>query len=73
MSKINDIVISDHVIVTCVLSPKENITSHRIWRMNRKYLMDTDFLEYVNSHIDPFIETNVKSGDPQDRPGFNIL
>lgn len=41
--------------------------------MNRKYLMDTDFLEYVNSHIDLFIETNVKSGDHQDRLGIDIV
>lgn len=72
-SKINDIVISDHTIVTCMMSPKVNNTSHRIWRMNRKFLMDTDFLKYINSHIDLFIETNVNSGDSQDRPEIHIV
>lgn len=29
-SKINDIIISDHAIVTSVMSPKQNTLSHRI-------------------------------------------
>lgn len=72
-SQIHDIVISDHAIVTCTISPKENSTSHRIWRMNRKFLADTDFLKYINGHIDLFLETNVNLGDPKDRPEIHIV
>ena len=72
-SKINDIVISDHAIVSFTLSPKENVISNRTWRMNRKYLLDMDFMRCINSNIDLFIETNVTRADPQDKPDIGVI
>lgn len=40
--------------------------------MNRKFLMDYDFLKHINSHIDLFLETNVKV-ESQDRPTTDIV
>ena len=64
-SKINDIVISDHAIVSFTLSRKENVTFNRTWRMNRKYLLDMDFMRCINSNIDLFIEKNVSGTSRQ--------
>merc|ERR1712035_66665 len=54
-SKIHEIIISDHAIVSCTMTPKQNSFSHRIWRMNRKYLMDNEFVNMIKNHIDLFI------------------
>lgn len=44
-----------------------------VMSMNRKFLMDKDFLKYINSHIDLFIEANVNSRDSEDRPEIHIV
>ena len=72
-SKINNIIISDHATVSCIMTPKQNALAQRMWRMNRKYLTDNDFLMHVKKHIEIFINTNVHVGDPQDRPETDII
>ena len=71
-SKIHEIVISDHSPVSCCIIPTENRLSDRIWRMNRAYLQDPEFISYVNDKIDHFITTNVKEGE-QDTPTPEII
>ena len=67
-SKINNIILSDHAVVSCVMTPTQNNLSQRIWRMNRKFLTDKDFVDHIKNHIEIFIQTNVEVGDPRDRP-----
>lgn len=71
--KIDNIMISDHASVVCTMTPKENTLQHRIWRMNRKYLMDMEFVAYVKEQINIFILTNVQQPHPQDKPNICII
>ena len=66
-SKIDDIIISDHAVVSCNLTPEENTLQHRIWRMNRKYLIDKEYHKYINNYIDIFMETNIKAVEMENR------
>ena len=72
-SKINNIIISDHAVVSCVMSPIQNTLSQRIWRMNRKYLTDNEFLEHIKNHIEIFIQTNIEVADPEDKPEIGVI
>lgn len=41
--------------------------------MNRKYLIDKEFLKYIKRHIELFIQTNIEEVDPQDTPEIDII
>lgn len=70
-SKIHDIVISDHAAVTCIMCPPSNKILCRIWRMNRKYQKDEEFIKYVIKPIDEFMTTNVI--ECKDKPPVHII
>lgn len=55
------------------MSLKQSTKSSKLWRMNKKYLLDSEFLNYIKNHIHLFIQTNVHKVDPQDRPEIGII
>lgn len=70
--KIHNIIISDHAPVTCTLCPPKNKMVHRIWRMNRKHLMDEEFVNHIRTHIKEFIITNFDHSD-SDKPAVHVI
>lgn len=70
-SKVQDIVISDHAAVTCTMCPPTNKVLYRIWRMNRKYLKDEEFINYIIKHINEFITISVTTS--KEKPPVHII
>ncbi len=70
-SKIHDIIISDHAAVTCIMCPSTNKVSFKIWRMNRKYLKDEEFINCIIKQINEFITINLSTS--KDRPPVHII
>lgn len=51
------------------MTPKVNTCSQKMWRMNRKYLMDKEFENYVKEHM----TANIDQADLQDKPRIGIV
>lgn len=54
----NSIVISDHCPVLLKLRFPENILRQRVWRLNPRLLAEKNFVDFINTQIDFFLETN---------------
>lgn len=59
-SKYHNIIISDHCPVTFSLRLCDTPWQQGSWRFNPQLLTDSVFCEYINTHIDVFLETNSK-------------
>ena len=55
----SSIVISDHSPVILKLCFPENVLPQRSWRFNSRLLADEKFVDFINTHLDVFLEANV--------------
>ena len=69
---INEIIISDHAIVSCKMAPLNNTKRHGLWRMNREHLTDKKCITHIKNHMDIFKQTNF-SNKNTDNPEIGIV